>query len=82
MDIDWLRYVCECRKGDDEYKLYDAVIDYVADDDVYKCVNMYMKGAWNENRTLKEMEYILSQEIIDASLVFIKSYGVNANEPR
>lgn len=90
MNTEWLSFVCECRMGSDKYKPYDAVIGHVADDDVFKCINMYIEGAWDEARTLKELEYykdndqiaLISQEIINSTLVFIKSYEVSTNGTR
>ena len=40
----WLDFVCECRKGSEIYKNYDIIIGAVADDDVFKTVNMYFRG--------------------------------------
>ena len=84
MNREWLRFVCDCRSGKNVYVGYDAVIGNVADDDVFKCVNMFMEGAWDENRTIQELKYyqrndqiaLLTQNIIDNALTFIKSYEV------
>ena len=83
-DREWLRFVVDCRNGKDVYKEYDAVIGNVANDDVFKCVSMYMDGIWDEERTLNELRYFrkndqiafLTQEIIDDVLRFVKSYEV------
>ncbi len=83
-DREWLRFVAECRNGKDIYKDYDVVIGNVANDDVFKCVNMYMDGIWDEDRTLKEISYFkkndqvafLSQKVIDGIVVFKESYEV------
>lgn len=48
----WLNFVCDCRRGNELYKQYDVVIGSVADDDVFKSIDMYFKGLWDENRTL------------------------------
>ena len=83
-DKEWLRFVVDCRNGKDVYKEYDAVIGNVANDDVFKCVNMFIDGIWNEERTLEEIRYFkkndqiafLSQRIIDNTVHFLKSYEV------
>ena len=83
-DADWLRFVAECRNGSDAYKQYDVITGKVANDDVFKCVNMFMDGYWDEERTLREIRYFknydqiafITQEAIDALVVFRESYGV------
>lgn len=80
----WLNFVCDCRKGKDIYKQYDAVIGSVADDDVFRSIDMYFKGIWDEKRTLEEIRYykmnnqicLISQKLIDNELKFIESYEV------
>lgn len=84
-DYEWLQYVVNCRNGRNIYKTYDAVIGKVANDDVFKCVNMYMDGIWDDERTLNELRYyrkndqiaFLKQEIIDAVVKFQRSYEVS-----
>ncbi len=83
-DREWLQFVVDCRNGKDVYKDYDAVIGNVANDDVFKCISMYMDGVWDEIRTLEEIRYFrkndqiafLTQEIIDDVVVFKESYEV------
>lgn len=83
-DLEWLRFVVECRNGADIYKSFDAIRGNVANDDVFKCVSMYMDGIWDESRTLGEIKYyekndqiaFLSQVIIDNAVVFLESYEV------
>lgn len=83
-DREWLQFVVECRDGRDIYKEYDVVIGNVANDDVFKCVSMYMDGIWNEERTLNEIRYykkndqiaFLTQEVIDSVMKFQRSYEV------
>lgn len=63
------------------YKDFDAAIGNVADDDVFKCVSMYMDGIWDEKRTLDELRYFrkndqiafLTQDVIDAVVKFTES---------
>ena len=81
---DWLNFVCDCRNGKSVASDYDVVIGNVADDEVIKCVRMYMRGIWDEARTIEEMKYykkndqiaFLNQTIIDEIVSFKDSYGV------
>jgi hypothetical protein len=83
-DLEWLRFVVDCRNGLTDYKSFDAVIGSVANDDVFKCVSMFMDGIWDEDRTLNEIRFFkkndqiafLTQTIIDDAVVFKDSYEV------
>lgn len=83
-DEEWLDFVCACRDGELLYKEFDVVIGNVADDDVFKSVDMYRRGLWDKERTLKEIRYykknnqiaFLKQAVIDEHLEYIKSYKV------
>ncbi|MFI3214030.1 MAG: DUF3990 domain-containing protein [Eubacteriales bacterium] len=80
----WLEFVCACRKGEPRNQEYDIVIGNVADDDVFKTVDMYFRGLWSKKKVLDELRYykmndqicIVNQEIIDKVLVFKKSNEV------
>lgn len=63
-DREWLHFVVGCRNGKEIYKEYDAVIGNVANDDVFKCVSMYMDGIWDEERTLSELRYFRKNDQI------------------
>ena len=56
-DEAWLDFVCACRDGGEDYKQYDIIIGNVANDDVFKSVDMYRRGAWDKQRTLLEIKY-------------------------
>ena len=83
-DREWVEFVCACRRGGDEYKQYDIIFGGVANDKVYRAVDMYYRGIWDIDRTLQELKYyklndqicLLSQQLIDHCLAFIKSYEV------
>ncbi|MBO4440451.1 MAG: DUF3990 domain-containing protein [Spirochaetaceae bacterium] len=83
---EWLDFVCDCRKGSEIYKNYDIIIGAVADDDVFKTVNMYFRGFWDKKKTLDEIRYyktnnqicITKQEVVDKILTFKYSYTVEA----
>ncbi len=80
----WLDFVCDCRKGSEKYKDYDIIIGSVADDDVFKTVNMYFRGLWDKKKTLEEIRYyktsnqicITNQEVLNKILTFKSSYIV------
>jgi hypothetical protein len=84
-DKEWLQFVVDCRNGKDVYRNYDAIIGNVANDDVFKCVSMFMDGTWDEERTLHELRYyrkndqiaFLTQDIIDVVVKFKESYEVS-----
>lgn len=81
----WLDFVCDSRKGIDCNKDYDIIIGNVADDDVFKTVDMYFRGLWDKNRTINELRYFkmndqicfVNQEILSKVLLFSNSYLVN-----
>lgn len=83
----WLDFVCACRKGQSLNKEYDIIIGNVADDDVFKTVDMYFRGLWNKEKVLNELRYykmnnqicIVKQEVLDCLLTFQKAYEVNSN---
>ena len=77
-------FVCDCRDGKEDYKKYDIIIGGVANDDVFKSVDMYHRGIWDKQRTLQELKYFrknnqiafINQKAIDDLLVFNSSYEV------
>lgn len=80
----WLEFVCACRKGECLDKDYDIIIGNVADDDVFKTVDMYFRGLWDKKKVLEELRYykmnnqicIVNQETLDQVLRFRESYEV------
>ena len=80
----WLDYVCDCRKGMELNQKYDIIIGSVADDDVFKTVNMYFRGLWDKKKALDELRYykmndqicFANQNVLDSLLIFQKSYQV------
>ena len=84
----WLDFVCACRKGDNIYKNYDIIIGAVANDDVFKTVDMYFRGIWSKKKALDELCYykmndqicVINQDVLDNKLLFQKAYQVSRNE--
>ena len=80
----WLDFVCACRKGETLNKDYDIVIGNVADDDVFKTVDMYFRGLCDKKRVLEELRYynmndqicIVKQDVLEQILEFKDSYEV------
>lgn len=82
----WLDFVCACRRGEELNKDYDIIVGNVANDDVFKTVDMYFRGLWDKKRVLEELRYykmndqicIVNQDVLDKVLVFQHSYEVKA----
>jgi hypothetical protein len=80
----WLDFVCSCRKGEPLNKDYDIVIGNVADDDVFKTVDMYFRGLWDKKKVLQELRYyklnnqicIVNQTTLEQVLTFKRAYEV------
>jgi hypothetical protein len=80
----WLEFVCACRRGEPLNKDYDIIIGRVADDDVFKTVDMYFKGLWDKKKVLDELRYykvndqicITNQNTIEKVLTFQEAYEV------
>lgn len=87
-DEQWLDFVCACRKGELINQDYDIIIGNVADDDVFKTVDMYFRGLWDKQNVLKELRYykmndqicIVNQATLNAVLKFKEAYEVKENE--
>jgi len=86
-DREWVEFVCACRRGSDIFKQYDIIIGGVANDKVYRVVDMYYRGIWDIDRTLSELRFyehndqicLLNQQLIDCHLTFIETYEVENN---
>lgn len=80
----WLEFVCACRKGEMLNKDYDIIIGNVADDDVFKTVDMYFRGLWDKKKVLEELRYykmnnqicIVNQKTLNQLLTFQEAYEV------
>ena len=81
-DVPWLDYVCACRRGESLFTQYDIVQGSVANDDVFKTVDLYMRGIWDKEKTLSELRFsapnnqiaLLSQPAINALLSFEEAH--------
>ena len=52
---EWIDFVLQCRAGNDAFRQYDLIIGKVADDRVYRVVDLYTAGIWDKERALKEI---------------------------
>ena len=84
----WLEFVCACRRGENLNADYDIIIGNVADDDVFKTVDMYFRGLWDKEKVLNELRYykmnnqicIVNQETIDKLLTYVDYYEVKKHD--
>ncbi len=53
---EWIDFVCKCRDGGNEYLQYDLITGKVANDKVFRVVDMYHSGIWEKERALKEIK--------------------------
>ncbi len=83
-DENWLDFVCACRNGESLNSKYDLIIGNVANDDVFKTVDMYFKGIWDKKRTIEELRYykmnnqycFTNQKTLDDFLTFKTAVSV------
>lgn len=77
--MEWIDFVCKCRDGEKEYLKYDLIFGKVADDKVFRVVDMYHTGIWDKERALKEIKVypfydqiaFINQRAIDTLLKFV-----------
>ena len=84
-DLDaWIDFVCQCRDGNQKYRQYDIIIGKVANDKVFRVVDLYHSGIWDKERALKEIRVypgydqiaFITQKAIEQTLVFSKASEV------
>ncbi|WP_419026217.1 DUF3990 domain-containing protein [Emergencia sp.] len=86
-DEKWLDFVCACRKGQLIFQKYDVIIGNVANDDVFRTVDMYFRGLWSKDKALEELRYfklndqicIITQKVLDEVLIYKGSYQMGEN---
>ena len=75
---EWIDFVCDCRDEKTIYLQYDLIIGKVANDKVFRVVDMYHSGIWDRERALREIKAypdydqiaFVTQNAIDRLLVF------------
>jgi hypothetical protein len=83
-DSAWLDFVCACRAGKAPWRRYDIIKGQVANDDVFKTVDAYLKGNISREIALRELSYskpndqiaFTTKKAIEGLLVFKKSHAV------
>lgn len=76
--IEWIDFVCRCRDGEKDYQKYDLIFGKVANDKVFRVVDMYHTGIWDKERALKEIKVypsydqiaFITQKAIEKLLIF------------
>lgn len=82
--LDWIDFVCRCRDGSEEYKQFDIIRGKVANDKVFRVVDLYREGIFDKERALREIKTypnydqiaFITQEAIDKLLRFTDSKEV------
>ncbi len=80
-DIEWLDFICRCRKGYDPSVDYDYVEGGVANDRVVDSINAFLLGFISKEETLRRLSYheptnqicLLSQTLTDRYLHYERS---------
>lgn len=79
-DDEWLTFVANCR-ADKDVERFDVVMGGIANDKVFRTIDLYLAGEMSKEDALKQLVYekpnnqicILNQEVIDKHLSFIKA---------
>ena len=79
-DEEWLEFVSHCRKEMDNH-LYDIVIGGIANDKVFRTIDLYFAGEISKSEALKKLKFeqpnnqfcIRSQTVLDYHLRFIEA---------
>lgn len=79
-DEEWLSFVSLCRKNMDN-QMYDIVIGGIANDKVFRTIDLFFAGEISKNEALKKLKFeqpnnqfcIRSQAILDHHLKFIEA---------
>ena len=80
----WLDFVCACRSGKALWRKYDIIKGRVANDDVFKTVDAYLKGNITREVALRELSYskpndqiaLITVKAINGLLTFKKSQTI------
>ncbi len=76
---EWIDFICHCRDGGRDYEKYDLIFGKVANDKVFRVVDMYHNGLWDKERAIKEIKAypdygqiaFITQKAINQVLKFI-----------
>ena len=81
---EWIDFICRCRDGEEDYLQYDLIKGKVANDKVFRVVDMYHSGIWDKERAIKEIKVypnydqiaFVSQKAINQLLQYKSFYEV------
>lgn len=81
---EWIDFVCRCRDEENDYLKYDLIKGKVANDKVFRVVDLYHSGIWDKERALKEIKVypdydqtaFITQKVIDRLLRYESFYEV------
>lgn len=81
---EWIDFVCRCRDEEQDYLQYDLIKGKVANDKVFRVVDLYHSGIWDRKRALEEIKVypdydqiaFISQKAINQLLCFESFYEV------
>ena len=81
---EWIDFVCRCRDEEKDYLEYDVIKGKVANDKVFRVVDMYQSGIWDKERALEEIKVypdydqiaFISQKAINHLLCYESFYEV------
>jgi len=82
--VEWIDFVCRCRDGGNDYQAFDLIYGKVANDKVFRVVDLYRAGIWEKDRALREIKVyphydqyaFITQAAIDQMLLFDSSFEV------
>ena len=81
---EWIDFVCDCRDEKTAYQQYDLIVGKVANDKVFRVVDMYHSGIWDRDRALQEIRTypnydqiaFITQNAINRLLTFARWWEV------
>lgn len=81
---EWIDFVCRCRDEEKDYLQYDLIKGKVANDKVFRVVDMYHSGIWDKKRALEEIKVypdydqiaFISQKAINQILQYMSFYEI------
>ena len=82
--MEWIDFVCKCRDGGQEFRDYDLISGKVANDKVFRVVDLYRTGIWDKARALQEIKAypnydqiaFITQQAIDKLLTYDSYFEV------
>ena len=75
---EWIDFVCACRDEKSDYLAYDIIMGKVANDKVFRVVDLYHTGIWDKERAIQEIKVypgydqiaFITQTTIDRLLLY------------